>query len=64
MCAGEKTVTMLLNTGKKGPIIGGLLGIVILFRMNQNAKKNIIIVGGVYGISVLSGIFMEFLLFH
>ena len=25
--AGEKTVDMLLNAGKKGPVIGGILGV-------------------------------------
>lgn len=70
-CATSVAITTFYLEGvlSFGSMFAGLLscagiGIVILFRMNQNIKKNIIIVGGIYIISVLSGIFMEFLLFH
>jgi len=50
-----------------GSMFAGLLacagvGIVVLFKMNRNWKKNLIIAGGLYGISVTAGILMELIL--
>ncbi len=47
-----------------GSMFAGLLscaglGIVILFKMNHNWKKNVTIVGGIYAISVICGLLME-----
>lgn len=70
-CATSVAITTLYLEGvlSMGSMFAGLLscagvGLVILFRMNPNWKKNIIIVGGIYIFSVLGGIFMEFILFH
>lgn len=68
-CATSVAITTFYLEGvlSFGSMFAGLLscagmGIVILFRMNRGWKKNVIIVSGLYAISVLSGIFMEFLL--
>lgn len=65
-CAVSVAITTLYLEGvlSLGSMFAGLLacagvGFVILFRMNQSVKKNIIIVSGIYVISVLSGILME-----
>lgn len=67
-CAISVAITTFYLEGvlSIGSMFAGLLacagvGIVILFRMNRNLKKNIIIVSGIYAISVLSGILMEFI---
>ncbi len=65
-CAVSVAITTFYLEGvlSFGSMFAGLLscagiGIVILFRMNRNWKKNVIIMTGIYGISVLSGILME-----
>ena len=67
-CAISVAITTFYLEGvlSFGSMFAGLLacagvGIVILFRMNQSVKNNIIIVSGIYAISVLSGILMEIL---
>ena len=68
-CAVSVVITTFYLEGvlSFGSMFAGLLacsgmGIVILFKMNPNWKKNVTIAGGVYGISVLCGILLEFLL--
>lgn len=68
-CAVSVAITTFYLEGvlSFGSMFAGLLacagvGIVILFKMNRNWKKNMIITGGIYGISVLSGILMELVL--
>lgn len=70
-CASSVAITTFYLEGvlSFGSMFAGLLacagiGIVVLFRMNQNWKKNLIIVSGIYAISVLAGILTEILLFH
>ncbi len=65
-CAVSVAITTLYLEGvlSFGSMFAGLLscagiGIAILFKVNPNRKKNIIIAGGIYGISILSGILME-----
>lgn len=68
-CAVSVAITTFYLEGvlSFGSMFAGLLacagvGIVILFKMNRNWKKNAIITGGIYGISALSGILMELIL--
>lgn len=68
-CAISVAITTFYLEGvlSIGSMFAGLLacagvGIVILFRMNQSLKKNIMIVSGIYAISVLSGILLEIVL--
>lgn len=70
-CASSVAITTFYLEGvlSFGSMFAGLLacagiGIVVLFRMNKNWKKNLIILSGIYVISVLAGIFTEILLFH
>lgn len=65
-CAVSVAITTFYLEGvlSLGSMFAGLLscagiGIVILFKMNRNLKKNVIITCGIYGISVVSGILME-----
>lgn len=65
-CAVSVAITTFYLEGvlSLGSMFAGLLacagvGIVILFRMNRSWKKNVMIVSGVYAISVLSGILIE-----
>lgn len=67
-CAVSVAITTFYLEGvlSLGSMFAGLLscagvGNVILFKMNRNWKKNVIIVGGIYLISVLSGVLMEIL---
>lgn len=67
-CAISVAITTFYLEGvlSIGSMFAGLLacagvGIVILFRMNRSLKKNVIIVSGIYTISVLCGILMEFI---
>lgn len=69
-CAVSVAITTLYLEGvlSLGSMFAGLLacagiGIVILFKMNHNWKKNAMIVSGLYGISVLGGILVEMMLF-
>lgn len=68
-CAVSVAITTFYLEGvlSLGSMFAGLLscagvGIVVLFRMNRNWKKNVTIVGGIYAISVVSGILMEMML--
>lgn len=68
-CAVSVAITTFYLGGvlSFGSMFAGLLacagvGIVILFKMNRKWKKNVIIVSGIYGISVLCGILMEMIL--
>lgn len=68
-CAVSVAITTFYLEGvlSFGAMFAGLLscagvGIVILFKMNRSVKKNLIITGGLYAISVLSGILMEIIL--
>lgn len=68
-CAVSVAITTFYLEGvlSFGSMFAGLLacagiGIVILFKMNQNWKKNVMITGGIYAISVLCGILVEILL--
>ena len=65
-CAVSVAITTFYLEGvlSLGSMFAGLLscagiGIVILFKMNHNLKKNVMITCGIYGISVVSGILME-----
>ena len=68
-CAISVAITTLYLEGvlSFGSMFAGLLscagiGIAILFKMNPNWKNNVIIAGGIYAISVLSGILIEIML--
>lgn len=68
-CAVSVAITTFYLEGvlSFGSMFAGLLacagmGIIILFKMNKNWKKNVMITAGIYGISVLSGILMEIIL--
>lgn len=68
-CAVSVAITTFYLEGvlSFGSMFAGLLacagiGIVILFKMNRNWKKNTIIISGIYAISVLSGILLEIFL--
>lgn len=70
-CATSVAITTFYLEGvlSFGCMFAGLLacagiGLVVLFRTNRNWKKNMIITAGVYGISVICGIFMDFVVFH
>lgn len=70
-CASSVAITTFYLEGvlSFGSMFAGLLacagiGIVVLFRMNKNWRKNLTIVSGIYGISVLAGILTEIILFH
>ena len=65
-CAVSVAITTFYLEGvlSLGSMFAGLLscagiGIVILFKMNHNLKKNVMITCGINGISVVSGILME-----
>ena len=67
-CAVSVAITTFYLEGvlSFGSMFAGLLacagvGIVVLFKMNRPWKKNVIITGGIYAISVLSGILVEFI---
>ena len=69
-CAISVAITTFYLEGvlSFGSMFVGLLacsgvGIVVLFKTNLDWKKNVIIAGGIYGVSVLTGILMEVLLF-
>lgn len=68
-CAVSVAITTLYLEGvlSFGSMFAGLLscagiGIAILFKVNPNWKKNVSIAGGIYGISILSGILMDMIL--
>lgn len=68
-CAVSVAITTFYLEGvlSFGSMFAGLLacagvGIIVLFKMNRPWKKNVIITGGIYAISVLSGIIMELIL--
>lgn len=68
-CASSVILTQLYlqNVISVGSIIGGLLvgsgiGILILFRVNENIKENIKITGMLYLIGVVSGIIIDFII--
>ena len=68
-CAVSVAITTFYLEGvlSFGSMFAGLLacagvGIVILFKMNRPWQKNVIITGGIYAISVLSGILLEIML--
>lgn len=65
-CAVSVAITTFYLEGvlSFGSMFAGLLacagvGIIVLFKMNRPWKKNVIIISGVYAISVLSGILVE-----
>lgn len=55
--AGEKTVSMLLHTGKKGPVIGGLLGVVP--QCGFSAAASNLYSGGVITVGTLIAVFLS-----
>ena len=68
-CAISVAITTFYLEGvlSFGSMFAGLLacagiGIIVLFKMNRDWKKNVTIMSGVYVISVLSGILLEILL--
>ena len=68
-CASSVILTQLYlqNVISVGSMIGGLLvgsgiGILILFRVNENLKENIKITGMLYLIGVVSGIIIDFII--
>lgn len=68
-CASSVILTQLYlqNVISVGSMIGGLLvgsgiGILILFRVNENFKENIKITGMLYLIGVVSGIIIDFIM--
>ena len=68
-CASSVTITTFYLEGllTAGSMFAGLLacagvGLLVLFRTNRNWKKNLLIIGGLYGISVVCGIFVEILM--
>ena len=65
-CAASVTITTLYLEGvlSAGSMFAGLLscagiGLLVLFRMNKDWKKNLMIAGGLYGISVICGLIVE-----
>ena len=68
-CASSVILTQLYlqNVISVGSMIGGLLvgsgiGILILFRVNENIKENMKIIGMLYLIGVVSGIIIDFII--
>lgn len=68
-CAVSVAITTLYLEGvlSFGSMFAGLLscagvGLVVLFKANKNWKKNVVIMGGIYAISVLCGIVIEIVL--
>lgn len=68
-CAGSVLVTQLYLEGAMsiGAVMSGLLtgsgvGLLVLFRVNRNRKENLKILGLLYGIGVLAGIVIGFIL--
>lgn len=68
-CAASVTITTLYLEGvlSAGSMFAGLLscagiGLLVLFRTNKGWKKNLMIAGALYGISVLCGIVVEILI--
>lgn len=68
-CAGSVILTQLYlgQVISFGSMIGGLLvgsgiGILILFRVNKSIRENLKILGILYGIGVVSGIIIDFIL--
>lgn len=55
--AGEKTISMLLHTGKKGPVIGGLLG--ILPQCGFSAAASNLYSGGVVTVGTLLAVYLS-----
>ncbi len=67
-CAASVTITTLYLEGvlSAGSMMAGLLscagiGLLVLFRTNHGVKKNLMITGALYGISVASGLLTEVL---
>jgi hypothetical protein len=65
-CASSVLLTELYLAGNisfasivSGLLTGAGIGIVVLFKINKNIKENVKILGLVYGIGVLVGIFIE-----
>ena len=65
-CAASVIITNLYieNIINGASLIAGLLtgagvGLIVLFKMNKNLKENIVIVGLIYGIGVISGILLQ-----
>lgn len=68
-CASSVMITTFYLEGllSAGSMFAGLLscagvGLLVLFRTNRNWKKNLMIIGGLYGISVVCGIFTELII--
>lgn len=68
-CAASVIITQLYLQGilSMAPMISGLLvgagvGLVVLFKVNHNIKENIKIIALLYGIGVLSGMILGFLM--
>ena len=55
--AGEKTIAMLSNTGKKGPLIGGLLGIIPQCGFSAAAAN--LYAGGVITVGTMVAVFLS-----
>lgn len=55
--AGEKTVSMLLNAGKKGPVIGGILG--VFPQCGFSAAASNLYSGGVITVGTLLAVFLS-----
>jgi len=67
-CASSVVITELylnnaitLGTAMAGLLTGSGIAILVLFKSNKNMKENIIILGLIYGIGVVSGIAIEIL---
>lgn len=68
-CASSVMITTFYLEGllSTGSMFAGLLscagvGLLVLFRTNRNWKKNLMIMGGLYGISVVCGILTELII--
>lgn len=68
-CAGSVLVTQLylegamsIGAAMSGLLTGSGVGLLVLFRVNHNRKENLKILGFLYGIGVLAGIVIGFIL--
>lgn len=68
-CAASVAITQLYLKGAlsagammSGLLVGAGVGLVILFRVNEDKKENLKILGLLYGIGVFAGIVIEFLM--
>lgn len=68
-CAGSVVITQLylkgvigIGAAMAGLLAGSGIGLLVLFRVNHNKKENLKILGLLYGIGVLAGIVIEWIM--